>query len=44
MLHAITAYEDVMKALEAEEAHARKRKRHLERREQRKNREAFAVS
>lgn len=44
MLHCINAFEDVMKDLEAEEAKERARKKQLERRAYRKNREGFEVS
>ncbi len=41
MLHCINAFEDVMKDLESEELKMRQRQRVLERRQNRKNREAF---
>lgn len=43
MLHAIAAYEDVMRDLEVKMDKDRQRKRQLERRQHRKNRDAFEV-
>lgn len=43
MLHAITAYEEVMREHEVKMDKDRQRKRQLERRQHRKNRDAFEV-